>query len=323
MNELKKNLGKDKIFEIGSPPMKNIEKAIDVMQDIAYYVNEVKRDRESLDTITMIEQSIEDLSMPQGTRLEDYGHLLKDGELKVRFHDDNRELRRYIFLFDKVMLMCKSRIMDFLLWGETYSYKNALVLHNYKLEDVPGGPIKVLQWRHSFMLVEKENKTAITFFSKNEEIKKKWIDSINMAMDNYTPEFSKDNGHDFIMHTFTQPTECDACEKLLAGCFYQGYLCSNKKTKAHKHCIKKIVHNKASSSSRRQVVHPVHAVRYKAKYAYQGLPPPPHGRPSLKFSQDDTLEVENTDDQDWWMGSRGGHHGYFPSAYVEKLARPG
>lgn len=28
--------------------------------------------------------------------------------------------------------------------GETYSYKNALVLHNYKLEDVPGGPIKVL-----------------------------------------------------------------------------------------------------------------------------------------------------------------------------------
>ncbi|KAF6034618.1 hypothetical protein EB796_007073 [Bugula neritina] len=61
--ELKKNLVKDKIFEIGSPPMKNIEKAIDVMQDIAYYVNEVKRDRESLDTITMIEQSIEDLSM--------------------------------------------------------------------------------------------------------------------------------------------------------------------------------------------------------------------------------------------------------------------
>jgi len=43
--------------------MKDIEKAIDVMQDIAYYVNEVKRDRESLDTITMIEQSIEDLSM--------------------------------------------------------------------------------------------------------------------------------------------------------------------------------------------------------------------------------------------------------------------
>ena len=43
--------------------MRQVEKGIAVMQDIAYYVNEVKRDRESLETISMIEQSIEDLSM--------------------------------------------------------------------------------------------------------------------------------------------------------------------------------------------------------------------------------------------------------------------
>ena len=43
--------------------MKDVEKAIEMMLDLTYYVNEVKRDRESLDTINMIEQSIEDLSM--------------------------------------------------------------------------------------------------------------------------------------------------------------------------------------------------------------------------------------------------------------------
>lgn len=56
-------MDKDKMFDKASPQMKQVEKGISVMQDIAYYVNEVKRDRESLETISMIEQSIEDLSM--------------------------------------------------------------------------------------------------------------------------------------------------------------------------------------------------------------------------------------------------------------------
>ena len=46
--------------------------------------------------------------------------------------------------------------------------------------------------------------------------------------ENFSPPYSKDNGFDFMMHTFTQATECDTCGKLLAGCFYQGYLCSSK-----------------------------------------------------------------------------------------------
>ena len=54
---------KDKKFDKSSHQMRQVEKGIAVMQDIAYYVNEVKRDRESLETISMIEQSIEDLSM--------------------------------------------------------------------------------------------------------------------------------------------------------------------------------------------------------------------------------------------------------------------
>ena len=51
------------MFDKSSHQMRQVEKGIAVMQDIAYYVNEVKRDRESLETISMIEQSIEDLSM--------------------------------------------------------------------------------------------------------------------------------------------------------------------------------------------------------------------------------------------------------------------
>lgn len=47
--------------------------------------------------------------MPDGLELKDYGRLQKDGELKIRSHDgDNRIKSRYVFIFDKVMLMCKS-----------------------------------------------------------------------------------------------------------------------------------------------------------------------------------------------------------------------
>jgi len=45
--------------------------------------------------------------MPDGMELKDYGRLQRDGELRIRGHDDNRLKSRYVFIFDKVMLMCK------------------------------------------------------------------------------------------------------------------------------------------------------------------------------------------------------------------------
>jgi len=46
--------------------------------------------------------------MPEGMELKDYGRLQKDGELRIRGHDDNRLKSRYVFVFDKVMIFCKS-----------------------------------------------------------------------------------------------------------------------------------------------------------------------------------------------------------------------
>ena len=60
-----------------------LEKARDVMVDIAHYINEVKRDSDTLDIIHDIQTSIIDWDRPEDVQLKDYGRLLKDGELKV------------------------------------------------------------------------------------------------------------------------------------------------------------------------------------------------------------------------------------------------
>ncbi|GFU06550.1 protein vav [Nephila pilipes] len=102
-----------------------LQKALDAMLDLAQYINEVKRDNETLQIIRDIQTSITDLRMPEDLELKDYGRLLKDGELKIRSHDDNRLKNRYVFIFDKVMLMCKStRIVDKLLGKRPPSYEN-------------------------------------------------------------------------------------------------------------------------------------------------------------------------------------------------------
>ncbi len=149
--QLKANDGKFKLRDLLSLPMQRIlkyhlllselikstneshedysglQRAHNSMVDLGQYINEVKRDTETLEIIADIQASITDLEMPENTQLKDYGRLLKDGELKIRSHEETRLKNRYIFVFDKVMLMCKS------IRGEQYSYKEALILADYQV----------------------------------------------------------------------------------------------------------------------------------------------------------------------------------------------
>nr|KAG5712459.1 hypothetical protein BaRGS_011433 [Batillaria attramentaria] len=153
-----------------------LEMALEAMQDLSLYVNEVKRDHEALQLIEEIQDSINDLKMPANTSLKDYGRFQKDGELKVLSHMDSRVRnrfdhrggeKRHIFLFDKVMLMCKAR-------GETYSFKDAIVLGEYKTDDSAGPNDKKgekgLQrgWNYPFIMVKHDKRMAFTFFAKTE-----------------------------------------------------------------------------------------------------------------------------------------------------------
>ncbi|XP_013411702.1 protein vav isoform X3 [Lingula anatina] len=337
-----------------SPDRTFLEKALEAMQDLSLYVNEVKRDNEQLQLIQEIQDSIVDLQMPEKTSLKDYGRLLKDGELKIKSHEDNRLKTRYIFLFDKVMLMCKSRTMEKFLWGETYSYKNALVLAQHRVEEgVPAGRPRSEKWGHVFLLSENKNSVAYNFYAKTEEMKMKWVDAIKMALDNTNPANAREKGHDFIMTTFEEPQTCSECKKLLRGVFYQGYNCHRCKQSVHKECIQKAskrechisngpapelpprpidrsstVYNHRSASvssahSRGLPAKPSLGIKVKAVASYTGTPAPPTNKgQALKFEQGDVIDLISNDNVQWWEGRLHGKEGFFLKSYVEEYRRP-
>ncbi|XP_076436797.1 proto-oncogene vav-like isoform X3 [Babylonia areolata] len=303
-----------------------LELALEAMQDLSLYVNEVKRDHEALQFIEEIQESINDLRMPANTSLKDYGRFQKDGELKVLSHMDSRVRnrfdhrngeKRHIFLFDKVMLMCKAR-------GEAYSFKDAIVLGEYKTEDTAvlndkkGEKAAQRGWNYPFIMVRLDNRMAFTFFAKTEEQRQKWVEAIALALDNTQPAAAAGGGRSYVMHTFDKPHECDVCGKLLRGIFFQGYLCQDNNMAVHKECIGKQHQAKKPRPPRPSSEHN-YQIPFKGKVveAYKGTPPPPASlRPPLHLDKDTVVDVIEQPQPSWFKGRCKGEEGYFPCKNV-------
>lgn len=213
-----------------------LKKAHDAMVDLGQFINEVKRDSETLQIISDIQTSITDLEMPEKTQLRDYGRLQKDGELRMKSPDGNKIKNRYVFIFDKVMLMCKS------IRGEQYSYKEALILADYTIQELANHTstsfLHKERGSHGWHLSHRqETKTVYTFYAKSEEVKLKWLEALQRALENVCPESVALTDHTFTLYTFDQPTFCAECERLLRGIFFQGYRCSVCGVAVHKSCI--------------------------------------------------------------------------------------
>ncbi len=236
---------------------RSVSQAYEAMLDVSDYINEVKRDSEQLHIIREIQNSITDWNMPPDVELKDYGRLRKDSELKVQSHDvssaDRGKLKvRYVFVFDKVLLMCKAAR------GDHYSYKDSIKLSEFRVQEVPapqpqaqstgmrtlnrisGGRAIDMRWRYEFLLVHVDNTVAYTLTARTEEDKKKWMGAIREALANVLPPQRSASSHDAFMFTFATPRSCDFCHKLLKGLFYQGYRCDKCGRAMHKECIARL-----------------------------------------------------------------------------------
>ncbi|CAH0722170.1 unnamed protein product, partial [Brenthis ino] len=242
---LKYHLLLDKLVHETQPnheEFRGLERAKEAMVDVAQYINEVKRDSEVLTLLAKVQESIIDWDGGAmgagGAGLAAYGRLLLDGELKVKAHEDQKLRSRYVFVFDKLMLLCKP-VKVIYPTDNQYSYRTGIRLAEYRVEE--GGGRRALRgdarWAAHFYLVRRSKDATFTLYARTDDCRRKWLKAIKDAIDNLEPAGCRSTNHKFVLHTFEKPATCHHCSKFLKGRIFQGYLCSVCNACAHKDCI--------------------------------------------------------------------------------------
>ncbi|XP_077140941.1 guanine nucleotide exchange factor VAV2 isoform X4 [Ranitomeya variabilis] len=295
------------------PERLTLKEALEAMQDLAMYINEVKRDKETLKKISEFQNSIENLQV----NLEEFGRPKIDGELKVRSIVNQAKQDRYLFLFDKVIIVCKRK-------GYSYELKEMIELLYHKMSDDPtyNKDIKKSHgkmWSYGFYLIHLQGKQGFQFFCKTEEMKRKWMEQFEMAISNIKPDKATANHHNFQMFTFDRTTSCKACKMFLRGIFYQGYYCTKCSVGVHKECLEKISPCRIGPAENVDLHITVSGPKMLAVQNYHGNPAPP-GKPVLTFQTGEVIELLRGDpDSQWWEGRSllNRKSGYFPSSSVK------
>uniref|UniRef100_A0A8C4NY94 Vav 3 guanine nucleotide exchange factor b n=1 Tax=Dicentrarchus labrax TaxID=13489 RepID=A0A8C4NY94_DICLA len=278
----------------------NLKIALDAMKDLAQYVNEVKRDNETLREIEQYQRSIENLNQP----LISYGRPKGDGEVRM-VSVDKRKQDRHIFLFDMAVIVCKRR-------GDNYEMKDILDLNYFKITNNPTSDREGKKWCYGFYVTHQQGHTGFELFFKTRELKKKWLDQFEMAISNIRPEKANHNFHQFKIHTFERITSCSFCHLLLRGIFNQGYRCLKCGLGAHKECLGRL--------GRKCICIPslLGLPRMVVIRDYSGVPCPLCG-PPLSIHAGDVIELMFADlHSSWWQGKilATSKIGFFPSDAV-------
>uniref|UniRef100_A0A4W6F6E9 Vav 3 guanine nucleotide exchange factor b n=1 Tax=Lates calcarifer TaxID=8187 RepID=A0A4W6F6E9_LATCA len=285
----------------------NLKIALDAMKDLAQYVNEVKRDNETLREIDQYQRSIENLNQP----LRTFGRPKGDGEVRMISSVDKRKQDRlHIFLFDVAVIVCKRR-------GDNYEMKDILDLNYFKITNNPTSDREGKKWCYGFYVTHQQGYTGFELFFKTRELKKKWLDQFEMAISNIRPEKANHNSHQFKMHTFDRITSCSFCHLLLRGIFNQGYLCLKCGLGAHKECLGRLG---VCGRTDKCVYIPclLGLPRMVVIRDYSGIPYPQCG-PPLSIHAGDVIELMFADlHSSWWQGKilATSKTGFFPSDAV-------
>uniref|UniRef100_A0A8C4IED1 Vav guanine nucleotide exchange factor 3 n=1 Tax=Dicentrarchus labrax TaxID=13489 RepID=A0A8C4IED1_DICLA len=288
----------------------NLRMALDAMKDLAQYVNEVKRDNETLREIDQYQRSIENLNQP----LSNYGRPKGDGEVRVASVDKRAKQDRHIFLFDAAVIVCKRR-------GDNYEMKEVIDLHLFKITNNPTSDKENRKWSYGFYLTHNQGQSGFEFFFKTKELKKKWLEQFGMAISNIHPENATNNFHEFHMHTFERITSCNSCHMLLRGIFNQGYLCSKCGLGAHKECLGRFgcCGKTGNTYAGTNCILLTGLPKMLVIRSYFGVPSPTSG-PALSIQTGDIIELICADlHSPWWQGKilSTKEVGFFPSNAVK------
>ncbi|XP_015839689.1 protein vav isoform X1 [Tribolium castaneum] len=233
---LKYHLLLEKLIENTDPndeECNDLRRAREAMLDVAGFINEAARDSEHLAVIQNLQENIVEWYRSPDHRLVNYGRLIKDGEMKIKAHDDQKIRNRYVFIFDKCILICKQ------IKVRQFAFRNIINISEYHVDDTHNRAVlsRDARFCYHFHLVKNDNVMVYTIFVRTLELKQQMIKAINDALDNIHPAAIKRTNHTFELQTFNGPVQCFHCSKYLRGLIYQGYKCGVCGIGVHKHCI--------------------------------------------------------------------------------------
>ncbi|XP_060526932.1 protein vav isoform X2 [Cylas formicarius] len=233
---LKYHLLLEKLIEntdVNHDEYNDLRRAREAMLDVAGYINEAARDSEHLNVINNLQETIVEWQHDADLKLSDYGKLIKDAELKIKAHDDQKTRNRYVFVFDKCILICKQ------LRSNQFAFRDILNIADYHVDEIHNRAIlnKDARWSYHFLLVKNDHRMVYTIFVRSLELKQQIIKAVNDALDNIHPKSLTRTNHNFDMNTFLNPVQCLHCSKYLKGLIYQGYKCNSCNIAVHKQCI--------------------------------------------------------------------------------------
>lgn len=247
---------------------KNLSRAVVAVLEAGNAINEMKREHEDrelknradladMNVIRNVAASIRQMRVEDGLSLLDYGRLRKAGEIESHLgcagsgnsRDSFRLIGDYAFVFDMIILLCHRPKY----WQHRYRFQLALktkdhVLKPLTLRGGKGGGSGYKdddndhhrhQGRHTVLLVNRVDpcQMPLSLVAKSETERSAWFNALRMAMDSVNPPENSAAGHVLQMATFEGPVDCNQCQGLLAGRFFQGYRCLRCRALLHRECL--------------------------------------------------------------------------------------
>ncbi|KAI6174130.1 hypothetical protein M3Y98_01156500 [Aphelenchoides besseyi] len=232
---------------VGDEEVELLDRAYECMKDVSDYVNEGKRDNEIKAVVREIQGKV--INSEQDPDCEYYGRLQQDGSCKVMDTTlGNQQKKRYVFLFDKVLMICKSN------YGQTGEMKKTYPVSSLQIVETER---ETQLSRSTSTLTRKLTNSLFDYISLTVRVqdcsgqpqsylhfvfqrmsqRDLWRKAIEGAIDRCNPVAARRHRHDVVYSSYQIPTHCDVCHKLLLGLFYQGYHCRLCKKNIHYKCL--------------------------------------------------------------------------------------
>ncbi|KAI6206041.1 Protein vav-1 [Aphelenchoides besseyi] len=216
---------------VGDEEVELLDRAYECMKDVSDYVNEGKRDNEIKAIVREIQGKV--INSEQDPDCEYYGRLQQDGSCKVMDTTlGNQQKKRYVFLFDKVLMICKSN------YGQTGEMKKTYPVSSLQIVETER---ETQLSRSTSTLTRKLTNSLFDYISLTVRVqdcsgqpqsyiqfvfqrmsqRDMWRKAIEGAIDRCNPVAARRHRHDVVYSSYQIPTHCNVCHKLLLGLFYQ------------------------------------------------------------------------------------------------------